>query len=120
MDWITGLLAEYKNACKSLRRLYNSLDKYDPDRKTVGGMLRDIQFVIEWLETGRMPGQIKGIDLKRVYQVREWRKRKPARTYGLNVYWDSSVNDYVKYDKNPFLEVEERIDKELELKANGF
>lgn len=120
MDWVTRLLTEYKEGRKQVGKLYNSLEKDNPERKVVGGMIRDMDFTIEWLKTGRMPGQIKGIDLKRVYKIRE-RFNKPIK-YGVSSYWDSSVNAFVSKSSytDPFLEVEGRIDKELKLRANGF
>lgn len=119
MDWVTSLIYEYKAGRKQLKKQYNSMGEDDPERKITSGMIRDMEFAIEWLKTGRMPGQIKGIDQKRVYQVNSYQRKKIP--YGVTGYWDNSVNAFVPKSayNNPFEAVEERIDHEMELKQNA-
>lgn len=103
MTWMEQLLDEYKQGHKELNMRYEKMAPDDPDRKTIGGMVRDMSFTMEWLETRRMP-----------------EKAVLYHPLGEKEYWDDSIGAYVVLPnyKNPFLEVEERIDRELEAKRN--
>ncbi|MFB4473727.1 hypothetical protein ACDI16_12455 [Oceanobacillus caeni] len=116
MSWVDELVQEYEYGRKTLTREYNGMNSKNPNRKIVGGMIRDMEFVIEWLKTGRMPGKIKGIDLKGVYQINTYESKK-GFPYGVTGYWDESVNAFVAKNSytDPFQEVEDKIDREMEL-----
>lgn len=55
------LIEEYK---KSLRLTYRMLRRaeYPNERALIGGMISDLRFAIEWMETGSMPGRRRGIE----------------------------------------------------------
>lgn len=93
------LLQEYKQTKKNLERLQRRLKRSDDDeravrldkakkktgrakvtsngdelkseRQIIGEMISDVEYVIEWLETGRRPGNRRGVERLAAYQ-REW------------------------------------------------
>lgn len=73
-NWADRLIQEYSDGKRQLNKLRKSLDVTNSadreDRKTISGMIGDMDFVIEWLETGRQPGVLRGVDKKSVYQKR--------------------------------------------------
>jgi RNA polymerase sigma factor (sigma-70 family) len=73
-NWADDLLIEYRNGKKQLNKLKNSLNQKDPaikeDIKIINSMVGDMDFVIEWLETGRQPGLRRGVDKRKVYQIK--------------------------------------------------
>ncbi|WP_242694941.1 hypothetical protein [Pseudogracilibacillus auburnensis] len=86
---------------RSARRLRESVP--EEERRTVSGMITDLEYAISWMKTGRMPGNIKSIEKKNVYQ---------------NNFWDSSIGVFVCKSAymDLFEEVEKRIDAEMEEK----
>ena len=71
--WADRLIEEYTKGKRKLKQYRkrldeNSIDCEDP--KMVSGMLEDMDFVIEWLGTGRQPSTFRGIDKRSVYQRR--------------------------------------------------
>jgi len=98
-NWADLLIKEYKEGRKQLRKLENSYDREDiyenEDRKKVSSMISDMTFTVKWLETGRMPGSIRGIERRSVYQN--------------SVQMDMDIFPH----HDDFAEVDERIDKEL-------
>lgn len=72
--WADDLLCEYREGKKQLNRLKNSLNQKDPvikeDIKIINSMAEDMDFVIEWLETGRQPGLRRGVDKRKAYQIK--------------------------------------------------
>lgn len=71
-NWAEQLIQEYTDGKKDLNRLMNKLNKNNPDSETdsklISGMIDDAEFVIEWLETGRQPGLMRGVDKRSIYQ----------------------------------------------------
>ncbi|WP_019123798.1 sigma-70 family RNA polymerase sigma factor [Brevibacillus massiliensis] len=90
------LLREYKETRKALERIQRSLeesddairvvrleeakrktgraktttngDEHKSERQIIGEMISSTEFVIEWLETGRRPGNKRGIERRAAYQ----------------------------------------------------
>jgi DNA-binding CsgD family transcriptional regulator len=61
------MIDRYKHTRKMLRAIRTlNTDKYE--REVIGGMISDCQFVIEWLGTGRRPGNMRGIERRAAYQ----------------------------------------------------
>ncbi|MEH7236769.1 sigma factor-like helix-turn-helix DNA-binding protein [Bacillus sp. JJ1562] len=73
-NWADELIHEYSNSKKDLNRLRKKLNNDNPidrvDRSLIIGMIDDMDFAIEWLETGRQPGLMRGIDKRTIYQKR--------------------------------------------------
>jgi len=60
------LAQEYKQSLKTARKMYHNAS--EEDKKTIAGMISDLEFSIEWLTTGRRPGQKRGIERRAAYQ----------------------------------------------------
>lgn len=92
------LLQEYKQSLKATRKLKESVP--EEDQKVVSQIISSLEFSIEWMQTGRMPGNIRSIEKQSVYKN--------------NKFWDSSIGSYVCKSNyvDPFEEVENRIDAE--------
>lgn len=73
-NWADDMLQEYSDGRRQLNRLSASLDNTNPvdqgDLTQINSMVGDMNFVIEWLETGRQPGLMRGVDSKLIYQKR--------------------------------------------------
>jgi len=71
-----GLLREYKETRKALERAYEARregekvldDQALAERQIISEMIGDVEFVIEWLETGRRPGNKRGVERLAAYQ----------------------------------------------------
>lgn len=46
----------------------SSGDEHKTERQIIGEMIGDTEFIIEWLETGRRPGNKRGIERRAAYQ----------------------------------------------------
>lgn len=51
---------DYLKRCESERKLTNSI---------CGGIQSDLEYAIQWIETGRQPGAMRGIDRRSVYEL---------------------------------------------------
>jgi len=61
------MMDRYKKTRKILRALRTlNTDKYE--RQVIGGMISDCNYVVEWLQTGRRPGNRRGIERLAAYQ----------------------------------------------------
>jgi positive control factor len=63
---VNNLLKEYKESLKIARKMYG--DAYNEDKKIIAGMISDLEYAIEWMETGRRPGNRRGIERRAAYQ----------------------------------------------------
>jgi len=71
-----GLLREYKETRRALARAYEARregekvldDQALAERQIISEMIGDVAFVIEWLETGRRPGNKRGVERLAAYQ----------------------------------------------------
>jgi RNA polymerase sigma-70 factor (ECF subfamily) len=59
-------VSNYIRSLNAARRTYNRADS--DDKKVISGMISDCEFVIEWLSTGRRPGNKRGIERRAAYQ----------------------------------------------------
>lgn len=60
------LLQEYKQTLKHTKKLFKHAS--DEDKKIIRGIISDLEFAIEWMETGRRPGNRRGIERRAAYQ----------------------------------------------------
>jgi len=71
---INEMLLDYKIALSDAKRRYElaSDDKQDnetrSDKEIIKDMITDIEYAIEWMETGRRPGNKRGIERRAAYQ----------------------------------------------------
>lgn len=56
----------YKMSLRIAERAYRRADA--DDKKVISGMISDCEYAIEWLETGRRPGNKRGIERRAAYQ----------------------------------------------------
>ncbi|MCU9614100.1 sigma-70 family RNA polymerase sigma factor [Caldibacillus lycopersici] len=74
MNWADEMILEYQEGKRGLKNLKNRLNYEDPknreDMKQINSMIGDMDFVIEWLETGRQPGMRRGVDKRSTYQIK--------------------------------------------------
>lgn len=73
MNWADKLLKEYKQGRKELKNMRNELTDSERDRldKTkINSMINEMSYVIKWLETGRNPDELRGVNIKNIYRLR--------------------------------------------------
>lgn len=63
---VQKLLPEYQISLKSVEQLYRSADA--DDKRVIAGMVSDCKYVIEWLSSGRRPGNTRGIERRAGYE----------------------------------------------------
>ncbi|AXM89371.1 Fis family transcriptional regulator [Anoxybacillus ayderensis] len=63
---MNNLIQQYKESLKTARKMYRSAT--DEDKKVIAGMISDLEFAIEWMETGRCPENRRGIERRAAYQ----------------------------------------------------
>ncbi|NKQ18409.1 sigma factor-like helix-turn-helix DNA-binding protein [Brevibacillus laterosporus] len=76
MNTMQELLKEYKETRKKLKKAYADLratetvldDVAESERHYLSEMISDVEYVIEWLETGRRPESKRGIERRAAYQ----------------------------------------------------
>ncbi|WP_046178842.1 sigma factor-like helix-turn-helix DNA-binding protein [Domibacillus tundrae] len=68
------LIYEYKQSLRELRKMRQALEEKtvlsaedERDKKIIGGMISEMEFTIQWLVSGRNPGQLKGAERTGVY-----------------------------------------------------
>jgi positive control factor len=61
------LIKEYKKTLRLVRKIHKRATRKS-DREYLSSMINDLRFVIEWLETGRMPGNYRGIERRAAYE----------------------------------------------------
>ncbi|MFA1820568.1 sigma factor-like helix-turn-helix DNA-binding protein [Virgibacillus oceani] len=73
-NWADKLLIEYEDGRKELSSMKDELnlgiEEDRQDRKQINSMITDMSFSIDWMKTGRRPGNLRGIDKRSAYQRR--------------------------------------------------
>jgi positive control factor len=60
------LLLSYKENLKTTKTMLKNAS--DRDKTLLNGIIRDLQYAIEWMETGRQPGNKRGVERLAAYQ----------------------------------------------------
>ncbi|WP_121639372.1 sigma-70 family RNA polymerase sigma factor [Virgibacillus sp. Bac330] len=72
--WVDRLVSEYEAGRKELIRKKGKLNIEficdREDKKHINSMINDMSESIEWMKTGRRPGNLRGIDKRSAYQRR--------------------------------------------------
>ncbi|WP_081966003.1 sigma factor-like helix-turn-helix DNA-binding protein [Paenibacillus sp. FSL H7-0357] len=63
---LEGMLSDYQDTLKVAECAYVNADA--DDRKIISGMVSDCKYIIEWLTTGRRPGNRRGIERRAGYE----------------------------------------------------
>lgn len=73
--WVDKLIQEYSDEKKVLEAYRAKFDRADTEQEieyeTIGGMISDLQFALQWMRRGRRPGNLRGADITDVYRQRE-------------------------------------------------
>ena len=67
------LLNQYKNARKELRDMLAMLadDKHDKeDKKLINSMIDSTTFIIDWIEKGGNPEEMRGVNIRQAYHIK--------------------------------------------------
>lgn len=70
-NWADTLIIQYEEGRKKLRGMADALCYTEEDiwdRKQINSMMRSMSETIEWLKTGREPGDMNGADKRNIYQ----------------------------------------------------
>lgn len=71
-NWADQLLQEYEVGKKALAGMRDGLNRMDPssaqDLTQINSMIDSMKFSMDWMATGRQPGNYRGADKKAIYQ----------------------------------------------------
>lgn len=70
-NWTDTLIIQYKDGRKELGKMKNNLGESDidkNDKSKINSMIGSMTHSIEWMEIGRDPDVIRGIDVNKAYQ----------------------------------------------------
>jgi len=95
---VQDLLEGYKYTRKMLRALC-TINTNKAEREVIGGMINDCNFVIEWLSTGRRPGNRRGIERRAAYQREKLMDpiRMQAFTAGSTAGSSANLSDWQRF-----------------------
>lgn len=72
---IETLIKQYGTETCQLEKFRRSLDGRDPlaaeEAETISGMISDLRFSMEWMRSGRQPGNRRGIEQTNIYYKNE-------------------------------------------------
>ncbi|MBD7966254.1 sigma factor-like helix-turn-helix DNA-binding protein [Fictibacillus norfolkensis] len=98
------LLENYKSALKYIEAID---DASEEDKALLNGMASNLRYSIEWMNSGRRPGNKRGIERRAAYQ-----REKPIDPLVMQKFFKSSNNDpYTWIDQSPISVIAES-DKE--------
>ncbi len=60
------LINSYSQTLVDVKMMYERAP--EEDKKTISGMMSDLEYAIEWMETARCPGNRRGIERRAAYQ----------------------------------------------------
>lgn len=102
------LIFEYKRALQEARKMYKPFQQQEDaernketlsarqldDKKLISGMISDLEFTIEWLESGRLPGAKRGYDRRASYQRMILKDTRIIDTFSNDLDLDSVAEVY--------------------------
>ncbi|WP_252863293.1 sigma factor-like helix-turn-helix DNA-binding protein [Paenibacillus riograndensis] len=65
-EFVDDMLPDYQISLRGAEQLYRHADA--DDKKVIAGMISDCEYVVEWLSTGRQPGNKRGIERRAGYE----------------------------------------------------
>lgn len=68
-----NLLNQYKNARRGLNDMLDLLEDTEKDiddKSTINSMIRDVTFIIDWIESGSNPEELRGTNIKNAYHIK--------------------------------------------------
>ena len=122
------LIKSYK---QSLREMKNAKENaYEEEKKIFSGMISDLEFTLEWLSTGRRPGNRRGIERRAAYQREKacdpLLMQRYFRSMNDNLYeWDdhekeNAISKWEKIQLEDALSVLTEREKKVYLMSRGY
>lgn len=72
LTWVDKLIDEYTLGKQKLTEYRETIDRTEAagqdEYDVVGGMISDMSYALQWMKTGRRPGNRRGIERQSVYQ----------------------------------------------------
>lgn len=75
MNWADELITEYEQGRKTLYEMKDNLGDSEIDKldKTqINSMIDSMTYSIDWMETGREPGNLRGVDKRDIYRIKQY------------------------------------------------
>lgn len=72
-NWVDRLIMEYEDGRRELHKMKRKLSDSEfgkIDKTQINSMINDMSFVIKWLETGKNPEEMRGVNIRNVYRLR--------------------------------------------------
>ncbi|POD46272.1 hypothetical protein BKM15_25870 [Pseudomonas syringae pv. syringae] len=85
------LIIQYRQALKEIRRMIP--DASEEDKKLLSSMASDLQYALEWMRTGRRPGNRRGIERRAAYQ-----RERPFDPLLMQRYFRSTDEEVYEWD----------------------
>jgi RNA polymerase sigma factor (sigma-70 family) len=123
------LIVEYKQSLKVARNLQRTTTD-EREKSIIGGMIRDLEYSIEWLSKGHTPGHKRGAERLAAYQ-----REKPFDPILMQKYFRSLAEDTYEWDDHQkehlvteidneriedALSVLSKVEKEIYLMSRGY
>lgn len=89
---ITEMIEQYKHSLELVRNLHRAASK--EDKLIISGMISDLEYTIEWMTTGRRPGNKRGIERRAAYQ-----RERPFDPLLMQIYFRSMDDNEYEWDK---------------------
>lgn len=64
------MIEEYQKTIRQLTKIREGMDEEQKkvESKIIGGMISDLQYAVDWMKTGRRPGNRRGVERLAAYQ----------------------------------------------------
>jgi positive control factor len=93
-DCLKKLISTYKESLKRAKSMHKKAS--DRDKSLLNGMIRDLQYAIEWMETGKQPGNKRGIERLAAYQ-----RERPFDPLMMQRFFRSQDETYIWDESEP-------------------
>lgn len=133
---ISEMLSEYKIALKDAERRYEVASDHKQDNETrsdkeiIKDMITDLEYAIEWMESGRRPGNKRGIERRAAYQRERafdplLMQKYFRSTDDIEYEWDNSnkedlISEWDQERIEDALSVLTKREKEIYLMSRGY
>ncbi|SDW27525.1 RNA polymerase sigma-70 factor, ECF subfamily [Marininema mesophilum] len=96
---MVDLIKEYKETLRRVRRQKDA-EEDSSTRKLLGGMIGDLEYAIEWMTTGRRPGNRRGIERRAAYQRERPIDPIHFQRYAMrSAFYKEDVQEIIEWEK---------------------